>query len=310
MRPGQNNFKNRNRNRNRNRHGGGGNGGGGGGNPGNRVLDSNGPDVKLRGTAQTIAEKYMQLARDAASSGDRVMAESYYQHADHYYRLWLAAQPAGQPIQFSRRLDEDVEDLEAGSEGEDEAADATGEAAEGGEAAAGEGGAPAEGDAAAGDEGGQRPFRARENRDQGNRDQQGGGQGGGGRERFRNRWPRRGDRNPDARDGGGAAPEAAGEEVERGERAERPERTDRAERFERAPRRERAERPAEVAPAADSAGDWEAPSFLKRPVPAVSNSSDGDMAEAAPQAEKRPRGRRPRYGEDGVTPNEPVSGEE
>ena len=58
MRPGQNNFKNRNRNRNR-RHGGGGNGGGGGGggNSNNRVLDSNGPDVKLRGTAQTIAEK-------------------------------------------------------------------------------------------------------------------------------------------------------------------------------------------------------------------------------------------------------------
>ncbi len=132
MRPGQNNFKNRNRNRNR-RHGGGGGGGGGGGNPGNRVLDSNGPDVKLRGTAQTIAEKYMQLARDAASSGDRVMAESYYQHADHYYRLWLAAQPAGQPIQFSRRLDEDVEDLD-GADAEDEAGEVA-EGAEGAEAA-------------------------------------------------------------------------------------------------------------------------------------------------------------------------------
>ena len=138
MRPGQNNFKNRNRNRNR-RHGGGGGGGGGGGNPGNRVLDSNGPDVKLRGTAQTIAEKYMQLARDAASAGDRVMAESYYQHADHYYRLWLAAQPAGQPIQFSRRLDEDVEDLD-GTEGEEDAA----EAADGAEAADA---APASGEA-------------------------------------------------------------------------------------------------------------------------------------------------------------------
>jgi hypothetical protein len=53
MRPGQNNFKNRNRNRNR-RHGGGGNGGGGGGNSNNRVLDSNGPDVKLRGTARPL----------------------------------------------------------------------------------------------------------------------------------------------------------------------------------------------------------------------------------------------------------------
>lgn len=303
MRPGQNNFKNRNRNRNRNRHGGGGNGGGGG-NPGNRVLDSNGPDVKLRGTAQTIAEKYMQLARDAASAGDRVMAESYYQHADHYYRLWLAAQPAGQPIQFSRRLDEDVEDLEAGADGEDETAEAPGEAAEGGEVAAGEGAAPAEGDAAAGDEGGQRPFRQRDNRDQGNRDQGNREQQGGGRERFRNRWPRRGDRNVEGREGGGAAPEAAGDEGERPDRGERPER------IERAPRRERAERPAEAAPAGDSGGDWEAPSFLKRPVPAVSSGSDGDVAETAPQPEKRPRGRRPRYGEDGVTPNEPVSGEE
>ena len=308
MRPGQNNFKNRNRNRNRNRHGGGGNGGGGGGNPGNRVLDSNGPDVKLRGTAQTIAEKYMQLARDAASSGDRVMAESYYQHADHYYRLWLAAQPAGQPIQFLRRLDEDVEDLEGGAEGEDEAAETPGDVAEAGEVVASEGGAPAEGDAAAGDEGGQRPFRARDNRDQGNRDQQGGG-----RERFRNRWPRRGERNPEARDGNGAAPEAAGEEGERqdrGERAERPERNDRPERFERAPRRERAERPVDAAPAAEGGGDWEAPSFLKRPVPAVSVGSDGEATDAAPQPGKRPRGRRPRYGEEGVTPNEPVSGEE
>jgi hypothetical protein len=50
----------------------------------------------------------MQLARDAHSSGDRVMAESYYQHADHYYRVWLAAQPVGQPVHFPRRLDEDV----------------------------------------------------------------------------------------------------------------------------------------------------------------------------------------------------------
>ena len=63
----------------------------------NRTLESNGPDVKIRGNAQHIYEKYQQLARDASSSGDRVMAESYLQHAEHYFRVLLATQPQGQP---------------------------------------------------------------------------------------------------------------------------------------------------------------------------------------------------------------------
>ena len=310
MRPGQNNFKNRNRNRNR-RHGGGGNGGGGGGgNSNNRVLDFNGPDVKLRGTAQTIAEKYMQLARDAHSSGDRVMAESYYQHADHYYRVWLAAQPVGQPVNFPRRLDEDVEDLEGG-DGEDDgnAEAAQGEQQEGGEGAAAAGeGAAAEGDA--GEEGQNRNFRNRDQggRDQGNREQGNRDQNGNGRERFRNRWPRRNERYPDQpRDGNVApAPEAQGDDAERAERPdrneriERPERVERPERSERPPRRERND----AAPVAEASGDWEAPSFLKRPMPAVADEAEG-AADVAPAAERRPRARRPRYGEEGVTPNEP-----
>lgn len=53
----------------------------------NSVLDSIGPDVKIRGTATQIYEKYASLAREAQGSGDRVLAESYYQHADHYFRL-------------------------------------------------------------------------------------------------------------------------------------------------------------------------------------------------------------------------------
>lgn len=61
-------------------------------NPLTRVYESNGPDVKIRGTASHIAEKYIQLARDAQSSGDPVAAENYYQHAEHYYRLIAAAQ--------------------------------------------------------------------------------------------------------------------------------------------------------------------------------------------------------------------------
>ncbi len=53
----------------------------------NRVLDSNGPDVRIRGTAYQIVEKYMTLAKDAHASGDRVMSESYLQHAEHYQRM-------------------------------------------------------------------------------------------------------------------------------------------------------------------------------------------------------------------------------
>ena len=61
-------------------------------NPLTRVYESNGPDVKVRGTASHVAEKYMQLARDAQSSGDPVSAENYYQHAEHYLRLIAAVQ--------------------------------------------------------------------------------------------------------------------------------------------------------------------------------------------------------------------------
>jgi hypothetical protein len=78
-------------------HGGGGNSGGGGGNNNsgggfnpNRTYDSNGPEVKIRGSASHVYEKYLQLARDANSSGDRVMAENYLQHAEHYYRIVAA----------------------------------------------------------------------------------------------------------------------------------------------------------------------------------------------------------------------------
>ena len=61
-------------------------------NPLTRSYESNGPDVKIRGTAQHVAEKYSQLARDAQASGDPVSAENYLQHAEHYFRLIAAAQ--------------------------------------------------------------------------------------------------------------------------------------------------------------------------------------------------------------------------
>jgi hypothetical protein len=61
-------------------------------NPLARNYESNGPDVKIRGTASHVAEKYMSLARDALASGDMIAAESYLQHAEHYNRIVMAAQ--------------------------------------------------------------------------------------------------------------------------------------------------------------------------------------------------------------------------
>lgn len=61
-------------------------------NPLTRIYESNGPDVKIRGTASHVAEKYVQLARDAQASGDPVAAENYFQHAEHYFRMIAAAQ--------------------------------------------------------------------------------------------------------------------------------------------------------------------------------------------------------------------------
>ena len=66
-------------------------------NPLARNYESNGPDVKIRGTASHIAEKYMSLARDALASGDLVTAESYLQHAEHYNRIIMAAQSQANP---------------------------------------------------------------------------------------------------------------------------------------------------------------------------------------------------------------------
>lgn len=63
-------------------------------NPVNRSYDSNGPDVRVRGTASQVYEKYQTLARDAMSAGDRVMSENYLQHAEHYYRIVLSHQPS------------------------------------------------------------------------------------------------------------------------------------------------------------------------------------------------------------------------
>jgi hypothetical protein len=114
MRNGQNNNKRmRNRNNNNNNRNDGNRRGQ---NPMTRVFESNGPDIKIRGTASHVAEKYVQLARDARSSGDPVAAENYYQHAEHYFRLIAAAQEQFRQNQPQPRTENEM----AAEDGDDE----------------------------------------------------------------------------------------------------------------------------------------------------------------------------------------------
>ncbi len=117
MRNGQNK---RMRGRNRSNGGGGGNNNNRGHNPLTKVFESNGPDVKIRGTASHVADKYIQLARDAQSSGDPVAAENYYQHAEHYFRLIAAAQEQfRQSPQYANQVQNNGSDVATGNDSRD-----------------------------------------------------------------------------------------------------------------------------------------------------------------------------------------------
>jgi len=120
----------------------GGKPGGGGGqqyhhnnNQPNRTMESNGPEGKVRGPAALIYERYLQAARDATSSGDRILGENYLQHADHYFRLLRQMQPAVQHQPQADRFasGEEFEGEEDGAmdaEGVDEGAGEEGQQAE------------------------------------------------------------------------------------------------------------------------------------------------------------------------------------
>jgi len=62
----------------------------------NQVLDSNGPNIKIRGSAHQIFERYFALAREATASDDRIAAENFYQHAEHYFRVDNARRESNQ----------------------------------------------------------------------------------------------------------------------------------------------------------------------------------------------------------------------
>ena len=84
----------------------------------NRSFESNGPGVKLRGTAAQVFERYLALARDASSSGDRVASENLYQHAEHYYRLHSAANAERKLKTESERAEEEDRQDEEGAAAE------------------------------------------------------------------------------------------------------------------------------------------------------------------------------------------------
>src|SRR3954454_7626098 len=116
--------------RGRNHRGGGGGGGGGpvrhqsGNVPLNRnhVFDSSGPDLRVRGTSQQLFEKYLQLGRDATSGGDRVTAESYFQHAEHYFRILNAINQAAQQNQQNGQYAQNQGGQRRNQQGPEEAA--------------------------------------------------------------------------------------------------------------------------------------------------------------------------------------------
>src|SRR5690606_30991170 len=117
MRPQQQNRRMRgrgNNNNNNNRKGP---------NPLTRSYESNGPDVKIRGTAQQVAEKYTALARDAQSSGDRVMAENYLQHAEHYNRIIATALAQQQQFQQQQQQARDGSQDDFDDDGDDDRQD-------------------------------------------------------------------------------------------------------------------------------------------------------------------------------------------
>lgn len=97
--------------------------GGNQGNNPNRSIDSQGPEVKIRGNAQQVYDKYTALARDAFSNGDRIRAESLQQHAEHYYRTLQAMKPPeskDQGRQDGQQNGQDQSGQSGGSNGQDD----------------------------------------------------------------------------------------------------------------------------------------------------------------------------------------------
>jgi len=205
MRQGSNNGRRPRGRTNRKQHGGGG--GGGGGDSRNRTFDSNGPDGRVRGNARQVYEKYLSLARDASSAGDRVAAEAYYQHAEHYFRI---LGDSTDPTPSGRRHDDRPQPPYSQDEGfyGDDEDEAPVNGANGARAQQGESRPPRDGE---------RPQRREQNRDQ-RRDQ-----GREGRDQERSAEPRQAAEAP-AGDHQAPAAQPAPVEAAEGEAPARPRR--------------------------------------------------------------------------------------
>lgn len=271
----------------------------------NRSWDSQGPEnIKVRGNAQTVYERYLQLGRDATASGDRVLAENYLQHAEHYFRVLRALQPARPVSEIAARelsnqgFDIDFEDESGAQAAAFLAAQQAAERAQNGGGQTGEPREARDGDSRDGNrnEGGQREWRDREqHRDNSNReDREARAEGeegqGGRRETRRERWERRREernRRFEAEGGTGDTPEIAGQADEETSPAAGPPEDVAPARAER-PRRSRMPQDGddESAPAA-------LPGFLTRtPVSAASGAEDAPAGEDETPAPKRRASRR------------------
>ncbi|MBM6579754.1 DUF4167 domain-containing protein [Microvirga sp. BT689] len=300
-------------------------------NPLTKSYESNGPDVKIRGTAQHIAEKYSQLARDAQSSGDPVAAENYFQHAEHYFRIIAAAQEQLREqygYQQPRSFDEDGNEEDGFGQGERPSFERAGASAQdfgnGEEGDYGSQPQPYENRAERNE---QRPARFDRNdrQDRGDRqersdrpdrndrnDRNDRQDRGDRRDRFqpRDRGPRQDfqprDEQPfEARPENGERPERNEQRparFDRGDRPERGDRPDRNDRFERGDRPERRERFPRDRRRDDEVSDQGTlPAFLTNPVrtPAPAAAQD-EVPSAAPMVQEpandeaavRPRRRR------------------
>lgn len=138
--------------RKRRRRSGGNNNNNNNPNP-NRHYESNGPDVRIRGSAQQILDKYMQYARDAQTSGDRVKAEALFQHAEHYARIVAVFEKQKEEARLEREAREAAKAEERAQREAERAAraDAEGDTADDGE--------PAEADASSEDGDAPKPRR-------------------------------------------------------------------------------------------------------------------------------------------------------
>ena len=282
MRPGQHNKRGRTRHRS-----GGSSGsnssGSGGGNPLSRIYESNGPDVKVRGTAQTIAEKYLQLGRDAQSSSDIVMAESYYQYAEHYQRIVTAAQAYSQQMQPQYRRPDDYDGDEDGGETNDGPGSSTAEQPE-------PGNDMSEFERNERPPQQQQPYRQQRDfgRDQGGQQTQPQNPQQASRDRPRPRWQDERPRPPAEARESGQQPR---------EQPVVPPRPD---------EQPRVMQPAANGSGSEDAGPWEAPSFLRRPAAVPQPELETAAPAAAPERKRyvrKPRVEKPEVAEAGADPS-------